>query len=266
MSLHFRILGSGSSGNCALLRTEDSCVLIDAGFSARRLGQMLAECGESLQCIQAIFLTHEHSDHAAALDGLRKFPQIRIFANEATAAAAGKGLSYRPSWQIFQTGNRFAFQDLSIRPFSIPHDAREPVGFQISCGQEDDLFTPRRTLTWATDLGHAPLNVLEPIRECDLLVLEANYCPELLKADTKRPWAIKQRINGRHGHLSNPDMATLLSSLANPRWKHILLAHLSGDCNSPDAVESTLSPLRATLPGCQFTIVPSGGCSPLIEL
>jgi len=202
MSMRFCILGSGSSGNCALLQTEQTRVLVDAGFSARKTGQLLAGVGESLDRIEAIFLTHEHGDHAAAISGLARFPQIKVFANAATARVLQADLGFRVNWQLFETGMRFRFSDLEIQSFSVPHDAQEPVGFVFANG-EDDLLAPRRCLAWLTDLGHAPRHIHEHIREVDVVVVEANHCADLLKADTKRPWSVKQRISGRHGHLSN---------------------------------------------------------------
>src|SRR5690606_8733448 len=104
MAMRFCILGSGSSGNAALLVTENTRVLVDAGFSARRLCAMLAAVGESMARVDAVFLTHEHGDHSAGVEGLKKFPHLRIFANDATARAVQHGLEHRPAWQIFQTG------------------------------------------------------------------------------------------------------------------------------------------------------------------
>ena len=263
--MRFRILSSGSSGNSALVVTEGARLLLDAGFSARRLNALLADSGDSLERIDAIFVTHEHSDHASGIESLKKFPHLKFFANAATARAIQKMLSWSPQWQIFTTGSSFRFRDLQIESFSIPHDAQDPVGYRFTSGLEDDLFSPRRTLTWVTDLGHAPQGVRDSIRESDVVVVEANHCPRMLEADPKRSWVLKRRISGRHGHLSNERMGELLTSVASPRWQRIYLAHLSRDCNSRDAVEETLLALRTVLK-CEFSIVGHGEGTPLYEI
>ncbi len=257
MAMRFCILGSGSSGNSALIVTAGARVLIDAGFSARKLERLLAAHGESLERVDAVFLTHEHGDHAAGIEGLKRHPHIKLFANSATAKAVQEGLGHEPSWQIFETGSRFQFKDLEIRTFSVPHDARDPVGFHFAAGSGDDLFCPRRGLAWLTDLGHVPANVREHLRDSDVVVVEANHCPRLLEADPRRPWPLKQRISGRHGHLSNEAACELLASIASPRWRRVYFTHLSRDCNSPAAVEAAIARVRAGL-SCEFSIVGAG--------
>lgn len=268
--MRFRILGSGSSGNAALLVTEGARVLVDAGFSARKLTALLADAGESLERIDAVFLTHEHGDHAAGIDGLKKHPHIQIFANSATSRAVQSKLdaAHRPAWQLFETGSRFRYRDLEIDTFAVPHDAQEPVGFRFSNGHADDLFSPRRSLAYLTDLGHAPQNVREQLRECDVVVVESNHCPDLLAADTKRPWSLKQRISGRHGHLSNAAARELLTETASSRWRRVYLTHLSRDCNSPETVHAALAPVRAlaALAACEFAIVAPGEGTPFYDL
>ncbi|MGH7995789.1 MAG: MBL fold metallo-hydrolase [Opitutaceae bacterium] len=257
MGLGFGILGSGSSGNSALLVSPQARVLIDAGMSARRLDRRLADLGESLDRIDAVFLTHEHGDHAAGLVGLKRLPGLPIFANAATARAAQEGLGHRPNWRIFETGAAFRFRDLEVRSFSVPHDAHDPVGFRFNWGRDGDLFEGRRSLVLLTDLGHVPPHIHEQVRDCDVIVLEANHCPRLLEADPRRPWSLKQRIAGRHGHLSNDAARALLSATANPAWRRVYLTHLSRECNSREAVAASLAGLRPAL-GCEFAIVDPG--------
>lgn len=263
--MRFSILGTGSSGNAALLVTENARVLVDAGFSCRRLNQLLEPFDTSLAQIDAVFLTHEHCDHASGIEGLKKFPHIRIYANQATARAVQDSLEHRPDWQIFQTGARFHFRDLLVESFAVPHDAQEPVGFRFTHGH-DDLLSARRSLAVFTDLGHAPHNVHECIRECDVVVVESNHCPELLKNDPRRPWSLKQRIGGRHGHLSNFAARDLLAAVASPRWRRVYLTHISRECNSRAAVESVFAPMRTTMSACEFAVVEQGQSTPLYEL
>ena len=266
MAIRFRILGSGSSGNAALLQTESTNVLIDAGFSGRKLKQLLHESGTSFEQIDAVFVTHEHGDHTAGIGALKKHPHITVFANAATARAVQAKLTHRATWQVFETGSRFKFRDLEVDAFSVPHDAHEPVGFTFTAGRDDDLFTPRRSLIWLTDLGHIPHHVRERIRSVDILAIESNHCPDLLQADLRRPWSTKQRISGRHGHLSNAGVREILEEVASPQWQHICLTHLSRDCNSVAAVDTALAPLRARLTTCQFSVVAPGGSTPFLEL
>jgi len=240
MALRFTILGSSSSGNCGLLQSDDCNVLVDAGFSARRLAEMVESAGVSLEAIDAVFLTHEHGDHCAGMQGLCRRPGLKVFANRGTAAAVQATLKHRAEWHVFETGTSFRFRDLEIESFAVPHDAIEPVGFVFSHG-EGDLFSARRSIAWVTDLGYAPELVRQRIRAVDVLVLESNYDPHLLQHDKKRPWSVKQRITGRHGHLSNEAARDLMASVEQPAWSHVCLAHLSRDCNSLEAVRKTFA-------------------------
>lgn len=244
MSVYLHILGSSSSGNAALLTTPQCRVLIDAGFSCRKLGELLEGTGTRLEDIDAVFLTHEHSDHCAGLAGLAKLPKLRVFSNHGTASALKNTLNKQVNWQIFETGSTFSFSDLQITSFSIPHDSTEPVGFLFANGMGNDLFSPPRRLAWVTDLGYIPALVRERVKAADVIVLEANYDHELLDRDTKRPFSVKQRIRGRHGHLSNTAAADYVQEATTQdgvRWKEILLAHLSKDCNAVELVQAAFS-------------------------
>ena len=261
MSIDFQILGSSSGGNCALLQTGHSKVLVDVGFSAKRIGCLLEAVGESLDSIDAVFLTHEHSDHAQGMRGLAKRADLPVFANRDTADAVQAKLTKPVNWQIFQTGSDFSFRDIKIRCFSLPHDAYDPVGFSFFWGEEGDLFSPPRSLAWVTDLGYVPEHVRQHISEVQTLVIEANYDENLLERDERRPWSTKQRIRGRHGHLSNDATFEIISELSKlGTLEKVYLAHLSKDCNQVELVRDLFAPLMDIL---QIDVVdPESGTIP----
>ena len=152
MDAKFKILGSSSSGNSGLLEVKGIKILIDAGLSCRKLQSLLHEQNTKIEEIEAVFLTHEHNDHSAGVRGLSRFQQIPIFANQDTREAIQSKLSRRPNWKIFETGKQFEFKSLKIHPFSVPHDAYDPVGFYFQWGN-GELFDPPGSLAWVTDLG-----------------------------------------------------------------------------------------------------------------
>jgi len=240
----FRILGSSSSGNCGLLTTPNATILIDAGFSGKRICQMLEAHNISIQQVDAVFLTHEHSDHSQGFRGLNKHHHLTWISNRDTHEAIQHPAKLKVKWSLFETGSRFVYKDLEVESFSIPHDASDPVGYVFSWGGED-LFTPARSVAWVLDLGYITTLVKEKIHAVDTLVIEANYDTELLEMDMKRPWSVKQRIQSRHGHLSNVATAEFLSSLTDSRLREVHLAHISKDCNSISAIRKCFAPVLA---------------------
>lgn len=235
MAFNFQILGSSSAGNCSFLSTPQTKILIDVGFTGKRIEELLKSIGQDIEEIDAIFLTHEHSDHCTGVKGLARKEELHFFANKDTANAIQSKMTRKVYWHLFETGMTFQYRDLEITTFSIPHDAYDPVGYIFKCGE--------RSLAWVTDLGYIPKLVQEKIRDVEILVLEANYDEGLLEEDTKRPWSIKQRIKGRHGHLSNDAAFEFISSVNNPGWKQVYLAHLSRDCNNVEKLKNLFSPL-----------------------
>ncbi|HUB65871.1 MAG TPA: MBL fold metallo-hydrolase [Candidatus Methylacidiphilales bacterium] len=231
--LRFTILGSGSSGNCAYLETEHVRLLIDAGFSAKQIGQRLGAIGRSIGDVQAIFLTHEHGDHVCGLPVLAKRHHIPVYCNRLTAECLQPQLPGYAAWQLFESGGTLNFGDLRVNSFSVPHDAYDPVGFMF--------YHALGNIGFLTDLGYATKLVLERVRAARALVLEANHDLRLLQEDTKRPWAVKQRILSRHGHLSNDAAAEVAAEVATDTMEAIYLGHLSADCNRPEWARAVVS-------------------------
>ena len=233
VGIQVTILGSGSAGNCTLIETDRTAVLVDAGLSHRQITQRLATIHRSLADIDAILLTHEHSDHTSALTVIGKNVAIPVYANRLTAEEVKTEGDVRISWRLFTTGSAFEIGDLTIEPFSIPHDASDPVGYT--------LRDAAHVVAFVTDLGHATKLVVERIRNADMLVLESNHDIKLLQDDPIRPWATKQRILSRHGHLSNDEAATVIGEVVSAKLQQVVLAHLSRDCNRPELAQSAVA-------------------------
>ncbi len=231
--LRFTILGSGSSGNCAYLETDDTRLLIDAGFSAKQIELRLASIGRSVRDVQAIFLTHEHGDHVCGLPVLAKRHNIPVYCNRLTAEYLYAQMPGFRGWRLFESGATIEMGDLKINSFSVPHDAYDPVGFMF--------YHALGNIGFLTDLGYATKLVIERVRAARALVLEANHDLRLLQEDTKRPWAVKQRILSRHGHLSNDAAAEVAAEVVTEGMEDLYLGHLSADCNSPLHARTTVS-------------------------
>lgn len=224
--LEITILASGSSGNAALVRTETASFLVDAGLTTKELTLRLASCGVEPRDLCAILVTHEHGDHTKGLAQWSKKHATPIYCNRQTAAVLRDKVIDFTGWKIFESGSDFTLEGSTIRSFLIPHDAVEPVGFVIR--------ERTHSFGFLTDLGHATTLVTESLRGVDGLLIEANYDDQLLENDTKRPWSIKQRIQSRHGHLSNTAAAGTVSRIRHDGLAHLLLGHLSRDCNSEE--------------------------------
>ena len=232
--LSLTVLGSGSSGNCAVVRTERTCLLVDAGLSAKQIVLRLERVGLKLESLNGVLLTHEHGDHTAGLEVLCRKHHLPLFCTPLTQETLASGfVKAKPSWRLIETGSLFQYQDISIQCFPVPHDAVDPVGFIM-----EDVDSRLGVLS---DVGFITNLIRERLRGAQTLFVEANYDAALLEADTKRPWATKQRISGRHGHLSNDQTAELVQSIAHPGLHQIVLGHLSDDCNDPDLARKKIS-------------------------
>lgn len=231
-------LASGSKGNCIYVGTKNTKVLVDAGISTKSIKERLGEINVDIGEIQAILISHEHSDHIAGLKVLALKHNIPIIANQLTAKAICDYLHATPKFKIFMTGETFEFGDIEIHPFSVQHDAADPVAFTL---RFDNL-----KVGICTDLGFVTSLVAKQLERCNLLYVEANHKPEMVHA-SNRPMIYKQRVLGRTGHLSNEACGELVSQIAHQDLKQVYLAHLSGECNNPDVAHQTVdSILRAS--------------------
>lgn len=231
-------LASGSKGNCLYIGTENTKLLIDAGLSAKMIVDKLSQIDVSIDEIDAVLITHEHIDHIRGLGVLCSKFNLPVFANSETAKAILSQSSHPLKFKIFSTGESFVYGDIEIQPFSIQHDAVDPVAFTFSLGG--------MKIGVCADLGFASTLVESQLRECDYLYIEANHQPEMVHASA-RPMIYKQRVLGRQGHLSNESCAQLIRSVLHKNLKHIYLAHLSSECNAP---ELALTIIRKMLESC----------------
>lgn len=223
--MRIAVLGSGSGGNCTLLENGTTRLLIDAGFGPRSLKRRLREAGLSLTGIDAILLTHGHSDHVAGVPSLtRAFGEVPVYMNEGTREEV-QLLGKIKNWKRFDSEAPFNVRDFSVEAFDVPHDAAQPVGFKISSNGTSGVL--------ATDLGELTPSIEKYLSGCQWLILESNHDEELLKIGPY-PWDLKRRVLGRKGHLSNNALAEFLRHRFDGGAIHLFLAHLSRQNNEPE--------------------------------
>jgi len=222
------VLSSGSCGNSILFRSNETSVLIDAGISCREMERRLSAFGTEAQDIDAVLLTHEHTDHNRGAKRFCSVHDIPVFGTEGTLALSP--LEGTDAKTIERHGT-FGIGNLSIHAFPVMHLAAEPVGYSIS-------FNGRR-VSAASDLGSLTEEVLKAMRNSDLVMIEANY-DETMLMNGSYPDFLKRTIAGNHGHLSNEDAGRLCSEVASERLKHIVLLHLSKDNNTMDLAKEAV--------------------------
>lgn len=231
--MKFAILASGSSGNSIYVESAGQKILIDAGISNRAIGKKLAEIEITKEQISSVLITHEHGDHVKGVDVLsRHNPHIDIYANEQTWCAGEKHF-YRVSEmqkKCFENQRRFKIGKLEITPFSVSHDAADPVGYQIYDGVHK--------LVIATDLGVITQEVYEHLLDADAIVLESNHDKSML-TNGPYPHFLKTRIASSKGHLANDVAANILKKVVCRKTQAVVLAHLSEDNNTPDVAYET---------------------------
>ncbi len=246
--MRLSILGSGSSGNCTYVETEKCRLLVDAGFGIRSLKRRFKDAGLEPERIDAILITHGHTDHVSGVEGLSRHFGAPVYASEGTRDEA-VSLQRIDNMEPFRSGDSFVIGDVQVTTFPIPHDSAEAVGFRLSNGGVTGLL--------ATDLGRITQTVEAHARGCDWLVLESNHDEELLKLGPY-PWILKRRVLGDHGHLSNCSLANFLTEGFDGSASHLFLAHLSRQNNAPelalDSATRAIQERSARLPGRDLRI------------
>lgn len=225
--MRFSVLTSGSKANCTFIESGDTRVLIDCGLSARQTELRLSALGIDAASIDAILVTHEHSDHIHGVSVMSRRFNIPVYANEATARFLRKVFA----WEKFITGEKFCIGNFSVSPFSIVHDAQDPVGFTLESGG--------LKFAQATDLGRVTPLVREALRGAHAMVVESNHDQEMLMT-CDYPWQLKQRISSSHGHLSNDTAGELLAESLHSDLQHVVLGHLSENSNTPELALQTV--------------------------
>ncbi|MBI4912708.1 MAG: MBL fold metallo-hydrolase [Acidobacteria bacterium] len=246
--MHYASLASGSKGNCHALGDGERILLLDAGISLRRIRLALEHLDWDHGRVQALALTHEHSDHVGSVDVILRRTDWTILATPETKAAveACRGVEIPGNrWIPLRAGRPTNWEGWRLLPFSLPHDAADPVAFRVEVGGLQAAVV--------TDLGHPTALVADHLRDLDLLVLEANHDLEMLREGPYPP-ALKARILSRVGHLSNASMAELLSQALGPRLRHLVLAHLSEQNNDPALARLAAEEALGPTPGCGLSV------------
>lgn len=226
------VLATSSAGNCTFIGSDRTRILIDAGLSRKEIVERLAAIGESPERLDAIFVTHEHSDHTCGLPAFARKFKTPVYLTHLTAPSIDWNGATPDRIECFQAGVRIPVGDLEIQSFTIPHDAIDPVGFTVSCqGIKAGL---------AMDLGYLPDSVKWHLRSSHLIVLESNHDLDMLKVGPY-PWSVKQRVMGRKGHLSNEVVGDFIARELDGEVQTLILGHLSEHNNHPEIVRVVAS-------------------------
>ncbi len=228
MQVH--VLASGSTGNAILVKMGEAKILIDAGISTRRIKNALAGVGTAIEDLDGVLVTHEHRDHVSGLATLTKKYRLPVYTRQATWQAMYCQDTILPECRC-NLEDSLDIGQIKIEPFSISHDAADPVGF--------NLYYGRQKCSVATDLGFVTDTVKKALTLADVMVLEANHDVDMLK-NGSYPWILKRRIMSNKGHLSNTDTGWTLARLDRRRHTKVLLAHLSQENNRPEIAENTV--------------------------
>lgn len=227
MDMIFCPLYSGSSGNALFVQYGSTRLLIDAGKSGKMIDEALDMIGVDPRTLDAILITHEHTDHICGAGVMMRKYKLPVYATEGTWVAMEDKLGRIPEGcrRTFDGFSDFYLGDIGVVPFAIPHDAAEPVGYRLWGGHV--------SISTATDLGYFPRNIRDAVAGSSLVLLESNHDPDMLRMNSHYSYKLKQRILSNHGHLSNDACADALLQLVDSGTQHVILGHLSGENNTP---------------------------------
>lgn len=228
--MRFCSLGSGSRGNATIVESGQTRVMLDNGFSVRETNKRLLMMGVEAESIDAILVTHEHSDHINGVGAFARKYDLTVYATKGTLACSRLG--DLPASRVINSHQEFSIGDLALHPFPVPHDAKEPCQFVFSDGH--------RRLAILTDTGSSTSHIEEQLSGCDALVLECNHDVELL-ANGEYPYSVKMRVAGNFGHLNNQQAASLIQQIDTSGLQHIVAAHISEKHNTHELAQRTLS-------------------------
>lgn len=254
--IRFAILGSSSSGNAVLVQSEKACVLVDNGLSLKQLTQRLERFHLQPEDLSAVLVTHEHTDHVNGLGVLARRARVPVFMTTGCAESLPRQVGDIPTLSCFESGDTLCFGDLEAGSFAVSHDAADPVNFVFR--------NNGAKLGFATDLGHCSQLIRARLTGAQALILESNYCPDLLRRGPYPP-QVQQRIRSRSGHLSNEDARTLLRELCHDALRLVVLAHISRDNNHPELACSVAREAVGALP-VHIIAAPADEPSPLFEV
>ena len=256
--LRFTSLGSGSSGNATLIESlpvpgaRPTRLLVDCGLPPRQLAARLARRGLLVTDIDAVFVTHEHSDHVGGVLALQRRYGVEVWASAGTWSRATAKLDDAPACRVASGGEDIVIGNLTLHPFVVPHDAAEPL--QLTCSDG------RHRIGILTDLGEPTAAVAQALQGCDALLLECNHDPGLLAASAYPAW-LKRRIGGARGHLANGQSAALLDACRHRGLRHVVAAHLSRQNNRPELAQAALRGALGTAPAQLCVADAAEGCA-----
>jgi phosphoribosyl 1,2-cyclic phosphodiesterase len=249
-------LASGSAGNATLVACGGTRVLVDAGLSCRTLAERLLAAGVDPRGVTCIVLSHEHHDHAHGAERFSAKFGVPVACGPEVLEALELSYAHLAAWMPIEPGRRLDLGGVTIQGFPVPHDATRPMGFVL---EAEGL-----RIGVATDLGHATTVVVERLRGCHALLVEANH-DDLLLRDGPYPWALKQRVGGRLGHLSNDETAALLREVVDERCQAVILGHLSERNNTPALAAAAARRALAAAPRTALHVAsPRGAVRPVV--